>query len=145
MSSTRQTSGCYRKKAIHLNKNVNLNDGPVTAFTKQHLSVAQISSYCCYLCLLGLLFLKNIFSSDGSISLLFFQSLPLLIILPGLCRNHYKAYNWLCFIILMYFTAYVVEVGSPLREWTDYLGLSLSVLLFISAMFTSRQLQKRIL
>ena len=73
--------------------------------------------------------------------LLFFQSLPLLIVLPGLSRHYYKAYSWLCFITLIYFTAYVVEVGSPLREWTDYLGLILSMLLFISAMFTSRQLQ----
>lgn len=85
--------------------------------------------------------LKNLISPDGSITLLLFQSLPLLIILPGLYRNQHRAYSWLCFIMLIYFIAYVAEVGSPLREWTDYLGLTLSILLFISAMFTSRQLQ----
>ena len=112
--------------------------------TKQYRNIAQISSDCCYLALLSLLLLKNLFSPDGSIILLFFQSLPLLVVLPGLYRNHYKAYSWLCFIILIYFIAYVAEVGSPLREWTDYLGLILSVLLFVSTMFTSRQLQRRI-
>jgi len=110
---------------------------------KQSLSFAHISSYGCYLAMLCLLLFKNIFDPSGSMALCFFQTLPLLVVLPGLCRHRYQTYNWLCFIVLMYFVAYVVEVGSPLREWTDYLGLSLSVLLFISAMFTSRQLQKQ--
>jgi uncharacterized membrane protein len=121
---------------------------PLKPTIKQRLGTAQISRYCCYLCLLCLFVLfvlKNIFSPEGSIPLLFFQSFPLLIVLPGLYRNYYKAYSWLCFIVLVYFIAYTTEVGSPLREWTDYLGLGLSVLLFITAMFTSRQLQKHIL
>ena len=116
----------------------------MTATAKPDRSITQISCYCCYLLLLCLLVTGNIINPDGSVTLLFFQSLPLLVVLPGLYRNHYKAYSWLCFIILMYFIAYVVEVGSPLREWTDYLGLTLSILIFVSAMFTSRQLQRSI-
>ena len=120
-----------------------LNHLTVEPSAKRHRSIAQISCYCCYLFLLCLLITTNIINPDGKITLLLFQSLPLLVVLPGLYRNHYRAYSWLCFIVLMYFTAYVVEVGSPLREWTDVLGLILSVMLFISAMFTSRQLQRR--
>ena len=138
MPSAGKTSCRYYKKTIELDNVV------LITLTKPHLSIAQISSYGCYLSLLCLLLLKNLFSANGSIILLSFQTLPLLIVLPGIYRNHYRAFNWLCFIVLIYFTAYVAEVGSPLREWTDYLGLTLSVLLFVSAMFTSRQLQRRI-
>ena len=137
MPSTGETSCRYCKKIIKLDNLV------VITITKPRRSIAQISSYGCYLSLLCLPLLKNLFNGGGSIILLSFQTLPLLIMLPGLYRNHYRAYNWLCFIVLIYFTAYVAEVGSPLREWTDYLGLTLSVLLFVSAMFTSRQLQQR--
>ena len=123
---------------------VELNHFMVELPAKRHRSIAQISCCCCYLLLLFLLITTNIINPDVSIILLLFQSLPLLVVLPGIYRNRYQAYSWLCFIILMYFTAYVVEVGSPLREWTDYLGLTLSILIFVSAMFTSRQLQRSI-
>ena len=69
------------------------------------------------------------------------QTVPLLLILPGLIKNRHRSYSWLCFVILIYFTAYVVEVMSPLFVWTDALALALSVVIFTTSMLASRWLQ----
>ncbi|EGG95178.1 hypothetical protein IMCC1989_1602 [gamma proteobacterium IMCC1989] len=45
-------------------------------------------------------------------------------------------------MILVYFMAYVVEVGSPLGELTDWIGLGLSIVVFVGAMMSSRYLQR---
>merc|ERR1711916_414911 len=78
---------------------------------------------------------------DFSIKKLAMQWLPLLIFAPGLIqRTQHRTYTWLCFVVLIYFTAFVVEVGSPLRQWTDIIAASTAVL-FVSAMLTSRYTQ----
>lgn len=68
------------------------------------------------------------------------QLLPLLLVLPGIKANNPRSYIWLCFLLLLYFIKGFDGVISPSREWIDYLVLSVSVLLFLSAMFTSRWL-----
>ncbi|GAB2198163.1 DUF2069 domain-containing protein [Sessilibacter sp. MAH4] len=79
----------------------------------------------------------------GFASIIIIQTLPLIIFIPGLIhKKHYKTYSWLCFVVLLYFTAYVTEVGSPLMRWTDITGLLLTIGLFISAMMTSRYVQR---
>ncbi|MEO0443954.1 MAG: DUF2069 domain-containing protein [Pseudomonadota bacterium] len=70
------------------------------------------------------------------------QSLPLILLLPGLIQKHYRSYSWLCFIMLMYFTNYVVQVYSPSRGLMDYMGLVLTVIIFIASMYASRRLQR---
>jgi uncharacterized membrane protein len=78
-----------------------------------------------------------------SLTKLLMQLLPLVIFIPGLiAKVHYRTYSWLCFVLLAYFTAYVVELGSPLRHWTDAIGLTLTVVMFISAMMASRYVQR---
>lgn len=73
---------------------------------------------------------------------LLLQWLPLLLFVPGLiARTNHRTYSWLCFVVLIYFTGFVVEVGSPLGQWSDWVGLTLSVLLFCFAMMTSRYMQ----
>lgn len=74
--------------------------------------------------------------------LLIFQSLPLLLLVPGIIRRHYRAYSWMCFIILAYFTVYSVEVVAPTGDVYDWLALILSIVIFCGAMMTSRGLQR---
>ena len=106
------------------------------------------ASYCywvtivCFAGLLALMMAAQLLH-EFSIKKLIVQWFPLLIFVPGLYRRtHHRTFTWLCFVVLIYFTAYVVEVGSPLRHWTDYIGLGLTVVMFISAMFASRYTQR---
>jgi len=101
----------------------------------------RLTTWFCYGALLIQLTFLNVTEEHGSIARWVMQCLPLLLVLPGMIVQRYKTYSWLCFILLLYFTAYVVEVGSPLFTWTDATGLSLTVAMFISAMMTSRWLQ----
>jgi len=106
------------------------------------LRSAQVCTLICYAGLLLLFVYLNLSQVHGSFSKWLMQSVPLLVVLPGLIRNNYRAYSWLCFIVLLYFTAYVAEVMSPLYVWTDAVALTFSVILFIGAMLTSRWLQR---
>lgn len=63
---------------------------------------------------------------------------PLLLVLPGLLKSHYRSYLWLCFILLLYITASIVDVMMPGRGWRHGALLVLSLTLFFSAMMTSR-------
>ncbi|GLS25460.1 DUF2069 domain-containing protein [Marinibactrum halimedae] len=79
--------------------------------------------------------------SDFDAKKLAMQTVPLFIFIPGMIKRTHRTFSWMCFVILIYFTAFVVEVGSPMFVWTDALGLTLSIVLFISAMMTSRWIQ----
>lgn len=70
------------------------------------------------------------------------QLLPLFLVLPGIKANHPRSYIWLCFLLLLYFIRGFDGVISPARAWIDYVVLSVSVLLFVSSMLTSRWLQQ---
>ncbi len=94
-----------------------------------------------YLGLIGLFALNNLLASDGSLRFFLVQTVPLIIFVPGMIKRHYKTFSWLCFATLLYFTAYVVEVGAPNSTLSDAIALALSVILFIAAMMTSRWLQ----
>lgn len=90
-----------------------------------------------------LTFVANQVVHRFSLLTLAMQWLPLVIFIPGLiAKVHYRTYSWLCFVLLAYFTAFVVEVGSPLRIWTDIVGLVITCLLFTAAMFASRTVQR---
>ncbi len=71
-------------------------------------------------------------SSAGLI--LVIKLFPLLIILPGLAKDTLRAYIWLCFIILFYFTQSVVESFLSLAANVDLFITFLTVILFLSAM-----------
>lgn len=89
------------------------------------------------------LLLVSQFIHGFSLTKLGMQLLPIIIFLPGLINKvNYRIYSWMCFVLLVYFTAYVVELGSPLRHWTDAVGLTLTVIMFISAMMASRFVQR---
>lgn len=69
------------------------------------------------------------------------QLLPLLIFFPAMRRDNPRGYIGLCFVLLLYFVKAVEGVFSPARAWIDFWLLGGSVVLFISAMLTSRWLQ----
>ncbi|MGS2717048.1 DUF2069 domain-containing protein [Eionea flava] len=106
------------------------------------LNYLLLTTYAAYAGLLGLMAYTFIINEDHTWKLWIFQSIPLLLVLPGLLKVHFRAHSWLCFVILVYFMAYVVEVGSPLAETTDWIGLTLSIIIFCGAMATSRGLQR---
>jgi uncharacterized membrane protein len=61
--------------------------------------------------------------------------IPLLIVLPGLIKNNLRAYIWLCFIVLFYFTRAVVD--AYLSEGNNVADIGLTIItttLFLSAM-----------
>jgi len=106
------------------------------------LRAGRIVTLIAYALLLIQLTALNITDEEfGSVARWFMQCVPLLLPLPGIILQHYKSYSWLCFILLLYFTVYVVEIGSPLYAWQDATGLALTVVAFIGAMMTSRWLQ----
>ena len=110
--------------------------------TNKNLNYMLIATYFGYFGLLSLIAYTYAIDENHSWKLLIFQSLPLLLVLPGIIKTHFRAHSWLCFVILVYFTAYVVEVGSPLGELTDWVGLGLSIIVFVGAMMSSRYLQR---
>lgn len=61
--------------------------------------------------------------------------IPLLIIMPGLLLDQLRAFIWLCFIVLFYFTQSVVETFLSKGANIDYLITFLTVTQFLSAMF----------
>ena len=99
----------------------------------------------CYLGLLGLFSVLALMSPAVGGKLWLVQCVPLAIFAPGLWRQRYRTYNWLCFVILLYFTWSVTNLMSPFAHWRDALVLVLSVSLFISAMLTSRWRQQWLL
>jgi uncharacterized membrane protein len=78
---------------------------------------------------------------SGSWQLWLVQTLPLAIFIPGLLRQRYRTYSWICFAILMYFTWSVTNAMAPWARWWDLLIVLLTVSIFISAMMVSRWLQ----
>ncbi|WNO09664.1 DUF2069 domain-containing protein [Teredinibacter sp. KSP-S5-2] len=70
------------------------------------------------------------------------QTLPLWALLPGLIRNHYRSYSWLCFALLFYFIFAVERSFVSTANIYDYLFLMLTVLLFIATMMTGRWQQR---
>lgn len=69
------------------------------------------------------------------------QCLPLLLFVPGIKARQPRTYIWLCFVLLFYFIKAVEGAFASNRAWIDFILLTLTCILFISAMLTSRWLQ----
>lgn len=66
--------------------------------------------------------------------------IPLLIFIPGLIKQTFRTYSWICFVCLIYFVA-IFPVAYTRSLWSDWLITVLVTILFISSMMTSRWLQ----
>jgi uncharacterized membrane protein len=106
------------------------------------LRVARRCSLVCWgMMLLGLSAWQLTRPTGPAYFLWMVQLLPLVIFIPALWRGNPRAYIGLCFVLLLYFIKAVEGVFSPARAWIDFWLLGGSVVLFISAMLTSRWLQ----
>jgi uncharacterized membrane protein len=65
---------------------------------------------------------------------------PLLIFIPGLIKQTFRTYSWICFVCLIYFVA-IFPIAYTRSLWSDWLITFLVTTLFISSMMTSRWLQ----
>ncbi|WP_226702478.1 DUF2069 domain-containing protein [Microbulbifer elongatus] len=101
------------------------------------LEIARKLNWVCYGGLLLLFAVWNLFL-DGSLKWWLLQTIPLLLVLPGMLKQRQRSYLWLCFILLLYITAGIVDVMMPTRGWQHGVLTALSLILFASAMMTSR-------
>lgn len=108
----------------------------------KNTNIALIIIFSSYLLLLGVITLDVWQSEKHQVMAWILQAVPLLLLLPGLLQKHYRSYSWLCFLMLAYFTSYVVQVYSPSRDFHDWIALFLTVEIFVVGMFASRWLQR---
>lgn len=80
--------------------------------------------------------------ADSSFKLWLIKMFPLLIFIPGFIQKKYRTYSWLCFAILPYFV-WITPLVMARGNMGDWLMVSLTVILFISSMMTSRWMQQQ--
>ena len=78
----------------------------------------------------------NLTEDSGSWPRWVIQTLPLLILAPGLWQQRPRSYIWLCFVLLIYFTGYLLHVVGPKASLLGYGMLALVTGIFLSSMFT---------
>ncbi|HEY8570042.1 DUF2069 domain-containing protein [Microbulbifer sp.] len=108
-----------------------------TAQVARKLEIARKLNWVCYAGLLLLFAVWNLFLG-GSLKWWLLQTVPLLLVLPGMWKRQQRSYLWLCFILLLYITAGIVDVMMPTRGWQHGVLTALSLILFVSAMMASR-------
>ena len=107
------------------------------------LHVGTVATYVLFCCLMALFVYWNVArSSDFSLVVFAIQAGPLLLLLPSMIKRYYRAYSWLCFILLFYFIIAVERAFVSTAGINEYLFVGLIVSLFISAMMTGRWLQR---
>ncbi len=70
------------------------------------------------------------------------QLLPLLAFMPSLLKSNLRSYQWLCFLILLYFIYGVLNVFSPDKLISGIMLTLFCVLLFCSAVLYIHRKQK---
>ena len=70
--------------------------------------------------------------------LLAVKLVPMLILMPGLLKASSKTYQWLCFVVLIYFTDAIMRTYLSNYDWPPTLMTALTASLFISAIVRIR-------
>lgn len=70
------------------------------------------------------------------------QITPLIAFIPGLTSQYYRAFSWLCFLMLLYFIFAVMESLASTATISDHVFLILIVTTFITSMMCSRYAQR---
>lgn len=93
--------------------------------------------------LIGLFVYWNLTRVDGiNWTIFIVQVVPLLALLPGLLTLHYRAFSWLCFVILMYFILAVSAAFKLDVRFSDLAFVALTVLIFVASMLASHWAQR---
>lgn len=104
--------------------------------------IAHRISLTLYFILLGVLTLTTFWPDpvEGASKLLMLtiKLVPLLLVLPGVLKAGNKAYIWLSFILMIYFTD--ASMRAYLTEWSTMpvIVMSLTVLLFLTSLYKIR-------
>ncbi|MFK8042068.1 DUF2069 domain-containing protein [Congregibacter sp.] len=72
-------------------------------------------------------------------ALLFFWFTPLLILIPGMLRDHLRSYTWLAFVSLLYFVFATLRLFAEPDSLRAQAELGAVILLFLCSMFYVRQ------
>jgi uncharacterized membrane protein len=95
-----------------------------------------------YFTILGLLILTTFWPDpvEGASVwvLLTVKLVPLLILLPGLLKARGKTYQWLCFILMIYFTDGIMRAYLSGYDWPPTLMTVLTAGLFVMAIVRIR-------
>ena len=119
---------------------LNLGD-TVSVFTDSAYSARLRSS--CFIAVSSLLLVAVIIvAGRGTVLTKTLLILPFVMVAPGLVLGWYRSYSWLSLLILLYFIIAVTRAMSPTGNWLDALYLTLTVLIFLAATFSSRWLQQ---
>ena len=99
---------------------------------------ALLARYTVLLCLAGLIIglsLDNWLQEPPSITRWLIQVVPLLLFFPSLSGKQLRPYQWLCFVILLYFIMGVLYLFTPDRILGGAAISFFCVLLFCAAIF----------
>ena len=108
---------------------------------KKKLRVGRWLTHGSYALFLLLMTWLNFLPADSSFKLWLVKIFPLLIFIPGFVKQRYRTYSWLCFAILPYFI-WLTPLVMGRGNWGDWAMVSLTVIMFIAAMMTSRWMQQ---
>ena len=86
--------------------------------------------------------INNLLAEKFSISLWLLQVLPLAAMLPGLIKSHPRSYQWICFLILLYFIQGVLESFTAAGHIQGLVEIFFCMLLFCAAVFYIHRRQK---
>lgn len=70
------------------------------------------------------------------------QLLPFAILVPGLIRGGHRSYALLCFVVMIYFMAAVINAFTPGYTWPPYIEIALIVIIFIAALLYARHVRR---
>jgi uncharacterized membrane protein len=103
---------------------------------------AQILVFTSLAALLLTLSLDNWTGDSISIIRWLVQVIPLLLFILPLLKSGLRAYQWLCFVILLYFLMGIQYLFSPIKQMSGIAITFFSVLLFCSNIFYIHKEQK---
>ncbi len=105
-------------------------------------TLARLSVLFSMAALMLILTLDNWLNEPLSITRWLVQLLPLLIFMPSLLGNNLRSFQWLCFLILLYFIYGVLNIFTPDKLISGIMLTLFCVLLFCSAVFYIHRQQK---
>jgi uncharacterized membrane protein len=111
--------------------------------TPLQLRAAQLMSV--FLLILLMSFYQLSLPSGPVIKIWLLQIMPLFILVPGIYQLKRRSYQFMGFVILLYFIRSTTNVLSGDPAFVDYGILGLSILIFILSMMASRVLTSHVL
>jgi len=94
-----------------------------------------------YATIIAIITTANLTEDTGSWIRWIIQCAPLLVVLPGLLMRHYRAFSWLCFIIILYFIPSVAKTMAVEGDWMDPIMLACTLIIFFGSAMCSRWIQ----